>query len=489
MVLLPRPLMAGVLALLVSAPVAFIAPATAEPSTRQAAVLRASQPDIIPGERITLVAGAPTGAGYTSLSRADRRRTRLVLQRRVDGAWVKVAAQRLRTTRVRFAYSAPRSARGTLTLRTVGKLRGRTFRGGRLSLPVVAQRLSSEPGALTTRSSVAFATTLTPLRAGRPVSLQEHRDGAWTAVATRTLGSTIAVVVGTQAPAHPVWYRVVAPAWNGVPALTTAPVRTTLDRVPGVVAHRAGAGVAPEQTLAAVQRARADAAPAMEVDVQLSADRELVIVHDHLNLKRTTDVETVFPDRSSDPVGTFTLAEIKQLDAGSWFSPEFAGERIPTLDEVIAAMGGEAGLVLEVKEPALPGNAGIADELAAELASGPLGDLAAAGRITVSSFDHGWLEAFATAHPDVPVGVLTVAPPSAADLDAWQPWAEEVHPNNLFLTRSDADAIRSRGMTSSVWTVRTVADFRLALASGADRVITDFPARLAEVVDPPRPAA
>ena len=141
MVLLARPVIAGVLALLVSAPVAFIAPATAEPSIRQAAVLRASQPDIIPGERITLVAGAPTGARYTSLSRADRRRTRLVLQHRVGGTWVKVGARRLRTKRVRFAYSASRTARGTLTLRTVGKLRGRTFAGGRLSLPVVSQRL------------------------------------------------------------------------------------------------------------------------------------------------------------------------------------------------------------------------------------------------------------------------------------------------------------------------------------------------------------
>ena len=84
-------------------------------------------------------------------------------------------------------------------------------------------------------------------------------------------------------------------------------------------------------------------------------DGRLVITHD-LSLARTTDVEQVFPDRTSYQVADYTLAEIKQLDAGSWFGAEFAGQRILTLREWVEAVGSSAGMLLEAKDPwAFPG--------------------------------------------------------------------------------------------------------------------------------------
>jgi len=139
---------------------------------------------------------------------------------------------------------------------------------------------------------------------------------------------------------------------------------------PKLVGHRGACDVAPENTLASFERAWRDGADVVELDVRLSADGHVVVLHDAL-LDRTTD--------GTGYVGDRTLAELKQLDAGSWFDPRYAGERIPTLDEVLDWARGKAGLLLELKyepygsfDPALvPGvlrvvtGAGIEDQVAA----------------------------------------------------------------------------------------------------------------------------
>ncbi len=109
---------------------------------------------------------------------------------------------------------------------------------------------------------------------------------------------------------------------------------------PEVIAHRGASFDAPENTLAAIREALAQGSAAIELDAQMSADREVVLVHDG-NVNRTTDAEGA--------VGGFSLDELKALDAGSWFGPEFAGERIPTLTEAIAEIGGRARLMIDSK--------------------------------------------------------------------------------------------------------------------------------------------
>jgi len=137
-----------------------------------------------------------------------------------------------------------------------------------------------------------------------------------------------------------------------VQAQTPAPKRS--------VAHRGASSYAPEHTAAAYTLAVSQGADYVEQDLAVTKDGALICLHDE-SLERTTDVETRFPDRvSTDAQGRtrwlaadLTLAEIKTLDAGSWFDAKFAGERILTFDEAIDLIGMGAGLYPELKTPAL----------------------------------------------------------------------------------------------------------------------------------------
>jgi glycerophosphoryl diester phosphodiesterase len=135
-----------------------------------------------------------------------------------------------------------------------------------------------------------------------------------------------------------------------------------------LVAHRGASGYAPEHTVAAYTLAMAQGADYVEQDLQVTKDGQLVCLHD-LTLDRTTNVKDVFPGRSRTldregrqltgyHVSDFTLAEIKQLDAGSWFAPKFKGEKILTFQEAIDLMKGKAGIYPETKAPEVYGSIG-----------------------------------------------------------------------------------------------------------------------------------
>ena len=132
-----------------------------------------------------------------------------------------------------------------------------------------------------------------------------------------------------------------------------------------LVAHRGASAYAPEHTLDAYRLALAQGADFVEQDLQISKDGVLMCLHD-LTLERTTDVETLFPDRARVDAGgrktwavsDFTVLELKRLDAGSWFKPEFKGARIPTFQEAIDLVAGKAGLYPETKGPEVYGSRG-----------------------------------------------------------------------------------------------------------------------------------
>jgi glycerophosphoryl diester phosphodiesterase len=127
------------------------------------------------------------------------------------------------------------------------------------------------------------------------------------------------------------------------------------------VAHRGASAYAPEHTLAAYQLAIEMGADYVEQDLAVTRDGVLICLHD-ASLERTTNVEEVFPDRAVSislegktrrawVANDFTLAEIKRLDAGSWFNAKFTGEKVPTFDEAVALVKGKAGLFPELKTP------------------------------------------------------------------------------------------------------------------------------------------
>src|SRR5271170_5657439 len=107
-----------------------------------------------------------------------------------------------------------------------------------------------------------------------------------------------------------------------------------------IIAHRGSSGEYPENTLSAFAAAVRDGADWCELDVQLSRDGELVVIHD-ATVDRTTD--------GHDAVAAMTMAELKTLDAGSRFGAKFIGERLPELDEVFDAIGTGCGINIELK--------------------------------------------------------------------------------------------------------------------------------------------
>ena len=138
-------------------------------------------------------------------------------------------------------------------------------------------------------------------------------------------------------------------------------VTADLTAGPVNIAHRGASAYAPEHTLPAYSMALEMGADYVEQDLQLTRDGVLICMHD-TTLERTTNVEEVFPDRATEVewrgdqrqvwrVADFTLAEIKTLDAGSWFGDEFAGTRVPTFQEAIDLVKGQAGMYPETKAP------------------------------------------------------------------------------------------------------------------------------------------
>ena len=177
------------------------------------------------------------------------------------------------------------------------------------------------------------------------------------------------------------------------------------------VAHRGASAYAPEHTLAAYALAVAQGADYVEQDLAVTRDGVLICLHDE-SLERTTNVEDLFPNRGTlDPVtarrrwfaADFTLAEIKRLDAGSWFDSRFAAERVPTWEEAVAAIGTSAGLYPELKTPELYRGRGI-DQVRLFVESMRRPPLAARphGSVITQSFDDRALRDLAAALPTIP---------------------------------------------------------------------------------------
>lgn len=218
------------------------------------------------------------------------------------------------------------------------------------------------------------------------------------------------------------------------------------------------------------------------MEIQRTAGGELVALQD-LGLARTTDVEEVFPGRAPWRVGDFTLAELRQLAAGSWFGAEYAGEKIPTLDEVIGEVGYRHGLVIDVVSPArYPGlEADIVDELQSNWHS--LARALVFDNLVVQSTDAGSMSTFHDVAPYVPVGVVYNYRPADADLAAVSEWADHV---GFFHSRVDqalVEVVHDVGLDITVHTVSTEDLMSQFVDLRVDGIVTDRPAVLDDVLD------
>ena len=247
-----------------------------------------------------------------------------------------------------------------------------------------------------------------------------------------------------------------------------------------VIGHRGSSAMAPENTLASIAVALGQGADYVENDIMRTKDGKLVVTHD-LSLTRTTNVEQVFPERTTYQVADYTLAEIKQLDAGSWFGPEFAGQRILTLREWVEAVGSSAGMLLEAKDPwAFPG---IEIDIDKELRSIPTFVQALRkGKVIMQAGDEPWLRAYHQLAPDVPVALLYYTRPTDEQLVSASTWLDAVNPALGNIDQAIVDRIHELGLKTYVWTVNHGSDMNRGIGWGVDGIITDYPGVLVQVL-------
>jgi glycerophosphoryl diester phosphodiesterase len=229
-----------------------------------------------------------------------------------------------------------------------------------------------------------------------------------------------------------------------------------------VVAHRGAAGKAPENTMASVKQAISDGADWVEIDVQESADGEVVVIHDSdfmklagVNLK----------------VWNATLTQMRDIDIGSWFDPRFSTERVPTLTQVLEEVKGKAGLVIELK---YYGHDQDLEQRVVDIVERQ--DMA--DEIAIMSLRYAGIQKIRALRPDWTIGLLSAtAVGNLASLDADFLAVARSMATPGFVRRSQV-----QGKQVFVWTINDAVTLSQMMSLGVDGVITDEPALAREVI-------
>jgi glycerophosphoryl diester phosphodiesterase len=224
------------------------------------------------------------------------------------------------------------------------------------------------------------------------------------------------------------------------------------------IAHRGAALYAPENTLASFRLALEHRAPAVECDVQRTRDGRLVVIHDQ-TVDRTTD--------GRGAVGDLTFEEVRRLDAGRWFAPEFAGEQIPLLDEVLDLIRGRALLQLEIKNgPTF--YEGIEREALDAIRRRDMED-----DVLLISFDHLCLRAARAACPRIATGILYAARLVDGPAAARAAGADALCVQWAFAAEEVVAQAHAAGLGFMVWTVDDADACRRCLARGVDGIASN----------------
>ncbi len=225
-----------------------------------------------------------------------------------------------------------------------------------------------------------------------------------------------------------------------------------------VIGHRGACAYAPENTFSAFDLAVEMGCHAIETDVRLTADNALVLIHDSA-VDRTTD--------GTGQVSDLTLAMIESLDAGSWFSPEFAGARIPTLGGFLARYGGKVRLNLELK----------ADDTEQQAVS----EVESAGLVKETVFTSFLLDRL--------LRLKKVAPNAACGYLVKELNSENIRlclnndigqicPRAAGISATDLSEAKSAGLEVRAWGIDSEATMHRAVQAGFDGMTVDFPDRL-----------
>jgi glycerophosphoryl diester phosphodiesterase len=228
------------------------------------------------------------------------------------------------------------------------------------------------------------------------------------------------------------------------------------------IAHRGASGRYPENTLAAFEAAIKIGVAMCELDVHLTRDGIAVVIHD-ATLDRTTDAKGA--------VAAMTFAELQRADAGIRFGRQFAGQRVPTLEEVFRLTAGRGGLNIELK--------GVGTEATVCELIDAHGAVATA---LVSSFDWAMLARVREIDSRIRVGLLGKDHPQHLLDTASAMQAYAINPNVAIVNASLCAAAHARGLKLYAWTCDDPGRMRRLIADGGDGIMTNYPDRLRAVL-------
>jgi glycerophosphoryl diester phosphodiesterase len=229
-----------------------------------------------------------------------------------------------------------------------------------------------------------------------------------------------------------------------------------------ITAHRGASAAAPENSMAAVQQAIADRADWVEIDVQESADGEVLVIHDE-DLKRLAG--------QGLKVWNSTARQLRQVDIGVKFAPEFAGQQIPTLAEVLRACKGKAGVIIELKHY---GHAKRLEQRVIDLVE----QLDMQDEIQIMSLKYDSIQKVRSLRPQWPVGLLSAV--SIGDMTKIN--ADFLAVSTRIATRRFIHSAHRREKGVYVWTVNDPIVMSTMISRGAKNIITDKPALAREVM-------
>ena len=230
-----------------------------------------------------------------------------------------------------------------------------------------------------------------------------------------------------------------------------------------VVAHRGAAGAAPENTLAAVRHAIEDGTDWVEIDVQETVDGEVVVIHDSDFMKLAGNRLKVWDG---------TLAQVQDIDVGSWFAPEFSAERVPTLAEVLAEVRGRARLVIELK---YYGHDQQLEQRVVDIVE--QADMVDA--VAIMSLKYDGIQKIRKLRPGWTIGLLSAKSiGNLASLDT-----DFLAVNTGMATTRFVKRAQDSGKQVYVWTVNDPVTMSRMISLGVNGIITDEPAMAREVIE------
>jgi len=232
------------------------------------------------------------------------------------------------------------------------------------------------------------------------------------------------------------------------------------------IAHRGASGYAPENTLAAFRRATALGVTFIETDLHLTRDAHFVALHDE-TVDRTTT--------GQGPIQAMTLAEVRRLDAGSWFGSEFMGERVPTLPEILEfARKHDVVFYLELKPNGFWGGE--------HALISALREAQQIARVVIISFDPGILEGLRRLEPTLMTGLLFDNQIEDVLAKTTDIGARQVAVRGNLVTPNFLKEAHQRDLQVVCWTINNPAHMRLLASAGVDGIISDYPDRLLSAI-------